>query len=117
MYKSITGGISFEQKLNLNCYKILIDPDNHNILYLGVFGEGIYKATNAGNTSCTINCLYVLGSEIETVVNEKQKAGSYSIEWEACDYPSGVYYYHIVIHSNSLSAGNFAKTKKMVLVK
>lgn len=52
----------------------------------------------------------VLGNEVTTLVNNKQNAGNYSIEWDAQNYASGVYYY-------KLSAGSFEQTRKMILVK
>ncbi|MBT6774667.1 hypothetical protein HOA91_04820 [Candidatus Woesearchaeota archaeon] len=31
-------------------YSLEIDPNNHNILYLGIFGKGIYKSTDGAST-------------------------------------------------------------------
>jgi hypothetical protein len=52
----------------------------------------------------------ILGKEVETLVSELLKAGTYEVEWDASNYPSGVYYY-------KLTAGDYTETKKMVLVK
>ena len=52
----------------------------------------------------------VLGREIAVLVNETQQAGKHEIEWNAADYPSGVYFY-------KLTSGSYSKTKKMMLVK
>jgi photosystem II stability/assembly factor-like uncharacterized protein len=52
----------------------------------------------------------ILGREIEILVNEKQSAGIYEVEWNGTNYSSGVYFY-------KLNAGDFAETKKMVLIK
>jgi len=63
------------------------------------------------NTQCTILKVYdILGNEIATLVNEKQNAGSYSVEFDAGNYPSGIYYY-------KLEAGDFSEVRKMILVK
>src|ERR1043165_5508218 len=51
----------------------------------------------------------VLGKEVATLVNEQLKPGVYEVEWNAANYPSGVYFY-------KLSAGDFTETRKMVLV-
>ena len=51
-----------------------------------------------------------LGKEVATLVNEKQNAGSYSVEFNGEGLPSGVYYY-------KLEAGDFVETKRMVLLK
>jgi hypothetical protein len=52
----------------------------------------------------------ILGREAETLVNEQLNAGTYEVEWDASNYPGGVYYY-------ILKAGDFTQTKKMILVK
>ncbi len=64
------------------------------------------------NTQYTILKVYnVLGKEIATLVNEKQNAGSYSVKWDAGNYPSGVYFYQLAVD------GNIIDTKRMVLLK
>jgi photosystem II stability/assembly factor-like uncharacterized protein len=52
----------------------------------------------------------ILGSEIETLVNEEKPAGAYELTWNPTDHPSGVYFYQ-------LRAGDFIQTKKMILIK
>ena len=52
----------------------------------------------------------VLGREVATLVNEQLKPGTYEVEWDASNFPSGVYYY-------KLTAGDFVSTRKMVLLK
>jgi len=52
----------------------------------------------------------VLGNEIATLVNEEKPPGSYKVEFNAEGLTSGIYFYQ-------LSAGNFIKTKKMILLK
>ena len=45
-------------------------------------------------------------------------AGKHSIEWNAQDFPSGVYFYHLeVTNFESSSINNFSETKKMMLMK
>lgn len=52
----------------------------------------------------------VLGREVKTLVNEFKQAGSYTLEFNASNYASGVYFYKI-------TSGDFTDTKKMVLIK
>lgn len=52
----------------------------------------------------------VLGKEVGVLVNEILSPGTYEIEWDAANYPSGVYYYKLI-------AGDYSLTKKMVLLK
>ena len=57
-----------------------------------------------------INVYDLLGRELVTILNEKQKAGRYHVLWDARGYASGIYLY-------SISAGNFIKTIKALLIK
>jgi hypothetical protein len=56
----------------------------------------------------------ILGREIETLVNEELKPGTYEVDWNATggvsNFPSGVYFY-------KLTAGDYFETKKMILLK
>jgi Secretion system C-terminal sorting domain len=52
----------------------------------------------------------VTGKEIVTLVNEQLKPGIYEIDWDASNYPSGVYFYSFV-------SGSYTLTRKMVLLK
>ncbi|RPI16845.1 MAG: T9SS C-terminal target domain-containing protein [Ignavibacteriae bacterium] len=52
----------------------------------------------------------VIGREITTLVNEQLKPSTYEVEWNASDYPSGVYFY-------TLTTESFSETKKMILIK
>lgn len=52
----------------------------------------------------------VLGREVKTLVNRNQQAGTYRINVNASDLPSGVYIYR-------LETGNFVQSRKMILIK
>jgi len=52
----------------------------------------------------------LLGQKVATLVDKKQAAGTYTVQWEASGFSSGVYYYKI-------EAGEFSETKKLVLLK
>ncbi|KXK52410.1 MAG: 5'-nucleotidase [Chlorobi bacterium OLB5] len=52
----------------------------------------------------------LLGKEITTLVNEQMQPGSYSVDWDASNFPSGVYFYRI-------EADDFVESRKMVLLK
>ncbi|RPI19867.1 MAG: T9SS C-terminal target domain-containing protein [Ignavibacteriae bacterium] len=64
----------------------------------------------AVNGLVSIKIYDILGREVKQLVNEVQNAGQYNIEWNASDYPSGVYFYRI-------ESGSFSETKKMMLIK
>lgn len=52
----------------------------------------------------------LLGREIVTLVSRELKPGRYSVEFDGSRLASGVYYYRLI-------AGNFAETKRFVLLK
>ena len=52
----------------------------------------------------------ILGKEVEILVNKKLNAGTYEINWNALNYPSGVYFYR-------LTSDGFSDTKRMLLIK
>jgi hypothetical protein len=52
----------------------------------------------------------ILGRPMTVMVNQKLDAGRYEAEWNAENYPSGVYFYTLI-------SGNLKNTKKMVLIK
>ncbi len=52
----------------------------------------------------------LLGKEIQTLVNKQLSPGTYEVDFEGSNLPSGVYYY-------KFESGAFTETKKMVLVK
>lgn len=50
------------------------------------------------------------GKEIQSVLNQDLKQGSYEFNWNASQFPSGVYFY-------KLEVNGFSEMKKMVLIK
>jgi len=52
----------------------------------------------------------ILGKEVATLVNEQLTPGTYEDDWNASQFPSGIYFY-------KLTAGNFSETKKLILLK
>ncbi len=52
----------------------------------------------------------ILGKQITTILKTTMNPGRYTVQWDAADLPSGVYFYR-------LQAGQFSETKKLVLMK
>ena len=50
------------------------------------------------------------GNEVKTLINERKNSGSYKVQFDGTDYPSGIYYCRI-------KAGRFAQVRKMMLIK
>jgi len=58
----------------------------------------------------TLKIFNVLGQEVTTLVNKYQPAGSYKVQFDASGLKSGVYLYR-------LTAGNYSKVNKLMLIK
>ena len=67
-----------------------------------------YSIPRSGEVSLKIYNL--LGEEVASLVDGHQPTGEYQTEWDASNISSGIYFYR-------LQAGDFVKTRKMVLLK
>ena len=61
-------------------------------------------------SSVSLKVFDILGREVSTIVSGELEAGSYTRQWNASAFASGVYFYR-------LQAGAFSETKKMFLLK
>jgi hypothetical protein len=61
-------------------------------------------------TNVALKVYDIFEREIATLINKKFDAGENSIQFNANDLPTGVYFYR-------LQAGNFIEQKKMILIK
>jgi hypothetical protein len=57
-----------------------------------------------------IKVLDVLGREVATLLNEEKPAGVYTVQWDAKDVASGVYFYR-------MQASEFVQVRKLLLVR
>ncbi len=64
--------------------------------------------SNSGNIKVSI--YDALGKELEVLVNEALKPGSYETNWNAASFPTGIYFYRV-------NSEKFSMTKKMNLIK
>ena len=62
------------------------------------------------NQKVVLKIFDLLGREISTLINEEKPAGNYEVEFIADNLSSGIYFYR-------LQAGEFVKTKKLMLLK
>jgi hypothetical protein len=59
----------------------------------------------------------MIGNEIATLVNEEKTSGNYSIDFNASDLASGIYFYQLEAVSYSGTNSGFKETRKMILTK
>ncbi len=67
-----------------------------------------FDVPKSGNVEISVNDM--LGRKVTSLVDQKLRSGTFETEWNASDYPSGVYYY-------KLTTDGVSETKKMVLLK
>jgi len=70
-----------------------------------------YDLQVTGHDFVNLKVFDVLGNEAATLVNEKQNSGSYTVDFDGSNFPSGLYYYKLEVN------GIVKDTKKMVLLK
>lgn len=61
-------------------------------------------------TYVTLTVFNILGEEVATLINQVQGIGSYVVNFDSNDLPSGIYVY-------TLATNNFIKSKKMIILK
>ncbi len=74
-----------------------------------------YQLSGVRPHHTTLKVYNILGQEVKTLVDEKQKTGYYKVCWDGRDRSgnlvgSGIYFYRI-------KAGDYTKTRKMVLIR
>ncbi|MGH1366308.1 MAG: DUF4397 domain-containing protein [Calditrichia bacterium] len=62
------------------------------------------------SSDVTVTIFNIAGQKVATLVSERQSAGAYTLDFNAAQFPSGVYFYQI-------NAGSFVSSRKMVLSK
>lgn len=67
-----------------------------------------YSILQSGRVNLTIYDL--MGSEVKTLIDRYQEAGSYDVMFQAENLASGIYFYQLL-------SGNFIATKKLILMK
>lgn len=67
-----------------------------------------FALPNAGQVHLVV--YNVLGQEVETLVDQHMAAGNHTVDWDAANYSSGVYFYR-------LNAERYSQTLKMMLLK
>ena len=121
--KNLVGGSKFKYRLKQIdadgkfAYSIIVEVElmpQEFVLYQN-FPNPFNPTTTIGfgipeKGNVRLSVLNILGEEIRVLLNEEKEAGYHSIDFNASDLPSAVYFYRI-------QAGNFIDTKKMILLK
>ena len=115
--RSISKNVSEKYELFQN-YPNPFNPTT-NIKYQ--ISNGFRTTLHGGRNdrlNVTLKIYNILGKEIATLVNEKQSPGTYEVSFDGTNYPSGVYFYKLVVGDSEAGSGQvFTETKRMVLIK
>lgn len=106
-------GASYNGVLATGVEKIYGLPDNYFLSqnYPNPFNPStVISFQLPVSSQATLKVFDVLGNEVAALVNEEKPAGGYSIDFNASNFPSGIYFYR-------LQAGSFVETKKMIFLK
>jgi hypothetical protein len=103
-YRDRMGGIKIINSNTPETYTLYQNyPNPFNPRTVFRFALSIAGMTN-------LRVFYILGRGVTTLLTEQLKPGTYEVDFDGTNYPSGVYFY-------KLETGKFVKTKKMVLIK
>ncbi len=106
---NISSDIPHEYKLYQN-YPNPFNPTTN--IKLDISSNGKRLPGQSGEMSNVKLIVYdVTGKVVETLIDKELKTGSYSADWNASNYATGVYFYSLTID------GNIIDTKKLVLIK
>ncbi len=67
-------------------------------------------ASSTGWSNVRMTVFDILGREAAILVNQQMAPGSYEVQWDASNFPTGVYFFKITVNG-------FTDTKKMILMK
>ncbi|MBK7160373.1 MAG: T9SS type A sorting domain-containing protein [Ignavibacteria bacterium] len=65
------------------------------------------------NGNVSLRIYDITGREIKNLVNEFRAAGYYSVQFNASDFASGMYFYRMTVQGEKA----FDVTRKMILIK
>jgi len=101
--------ISSNEPIQFNLYQNYPNPFNPTTKIK--FYIPLSRGVPEGRGMSTKLIIYdILSREVTTLVNENLSPGTYEIEWNGSNFPSGVYFY-------KLETENYSNTKKLILLK
>jgi hypothetical protein len=68
------------------------------------------------NSDVSLKIFDMLGREISILVNERQDAGTYSVDWDGSNFSSGVYFYQLIA-KDQFNKIMHSSTRRMLLIK
>ena len=65
----------------------------------------------------TLTIIDAVGRVMAVLVDSERSLGTYSVSWNASNFPSGIYFYRLQARPTDGQAGGYVETKKMVLLR
>lgn len=105
--KTITGGLNAINTFSIQSpIEFRLDQN-----YPNPFNPStVIRYSLTGNKYVSLKVYNALGNEVANLVNEKQNAGTYEVDFNGSELSSGIYFY-------KFTADNFTDTKRMILLK
>ena len=101
---NVSTALSIDETTSPTNYRIhSIYPNPFNLVTKIVYGLGSY-------TNVQISIFNISGKEVESLINEFQSRGYHSLDWNADNHASGVYFVKMITDEH-------INTKKLLLVK
>ncbi|MBN2426686.1 MAG: T9SS type A sorting domain-containing protein [Calditrichaceae bacterium] len=105
----LSTGIAMEENLTMEFNLAQNYPNPFNPSTKIQYTVGTIHESNVQNVNLSI--YNTLGQKVVTLVNKKQSAGNYQVEWNAGSLSSGVYLYRLKTDQG------FVQTRKLILLK
>jgi hypothetical protein len=114
-FVTLVGIVSENEVIhNFKLYDNYPNPFNPSTKIKFEIGTPLPPFAKGGTSILKLVIFDILGREIAVFTHPlrggREGLGTFEVEWNASEYPSGVYFY-------SLQAGDYKKTKRMVLIK
>jgi len=119
IYKTTNGGVGINQ-ISTEVpgeYKLLQNYPNPFNASTKIRFAIQKPESRSQNPEVTLKIFDALGREVETLVNEQLAPGRYSVDWNASELPSGIYFYRLQVGNGGFSTRDFRETKRMLLIK
>jgi photosystem II stability/assembly factor-like uncharacterized protein len=112
MYRTTNGGISFIETVSSEIPTEFSLEQNYPNPFNPMTNIKFEIPASVETTRRVVSLIVYnsLGKEIATLVNEEMNSGTYEVNWNALNLPSGIYFY-------TLRSGSFTRMHKMVLLK
>lgn len=109
--QGMTGVVTVTDPVGVSDKNLIVSKFELEQNYPNPFNPStVIRYQTAERSNVTLTVYNSIGQEISTLLNEVKSKGTFTIEFDGSNLPSGIYYFR-------LQAGNFTDTKKMVLLR